>query len=188
MRFGSNIFSHKEGKRRDNHDNQRNPHIDREHKNQRTQNCQYARKELREAHQQAFGKLVGICDNTADNIAIRMGIDIFQREILNFAESIGSNIADYVISDLVVADIHNPLSNGSSCNHKNALEQNREDALKIDSAGGHDAVDGLSNQNRQIQREYHSESGQKNGENQQSEITTNIMQNFADGRVFRLFR
>ena len=84
-----------------------------QHKAQSSQNRDHTGKQLRKTDQQSFCELVHIGNHPAYNIPMAMTIHIFQRKDLDFIKGFLPNIPDHMIGDLIVADIHQPLNQGS---------------------------------------------------------------------------
>ena len=89
--------------RRDDHNDERDNRIHPQHEQQRADNGEHAREELREAHEQAVSKLVDIRDHAADDLAVAVRIDIAQGKDLQPRKGIAADIAHGAVGDAVVA-------------------------------------------------------------------------------------
>ena len=160
------LFEHREGaprdevrheqrKRRQQHHNKCDAHIDRQHENQRAQNRDHAREQLGKAHQQAVGKLIDIRNDAADHLAVGVAVDVFQRQHLNLAESLIAHIADDLIGDLVVDDVHQPLRQRCDGHHNHHARQRGHHLIEVHLPRGHDEVDCVAHEDRDIKRQRH---------------------------------
>ena len=106
--FGDEIGHHQtQGGDDDNH--QGHGDADAQHKDQGTEDGDQAGKKLGKAHQQAVGEGVNVRNDAADDVAVRVTVQILQRQLLDLAEGLGAHIADDVVGNLVVDGVHQPL-------------------------------------------------------------------------------
>ena len=104
-----NKSRHKKGQRRNQHHHKSNPHISSQHKENGSHNGHHPCKQLGKSHEQTVRKLIHVRNYPADNLTIRMTVNIFQRKDFNFPEGFIPDIPHNMISHFIIADIHNPL-------------------------------------------------------------------------------
>ena len=185
--FSGNKPGNKQRKRGQDHHDERNFPIDRKHKRQRTQYGYNSGEKLGKAHQQSVCKLIDICNDTADDFAAGVSIQIAQRQNLNFSERLVAHIADHVKGDAVVDGIHQPLQQRCDADHNTDPQQDRCDHAKVNLADGNDSVNGVPDEDGHIKRSRNGCACQKDGERQKDAITADIMQYFAQRCVRRFF-
>ena len=61
------------------YNNQGDFYVDSKHENKGTENSHNARKKVSKAHQKSVGECVNVGDNSAYDIAVGMGVDVFKR-------------------------------------------------------------------------------------------------------------
>ena len=96
----------KHGERRHEHDDERDlPPQDKED-DQHAENGDDARKELRKAQQQAVGKLFGVRQHDAGDLAVRMGVEELQRQALQFGKRVAADAGEQMVDNAVVDQAH----------------------------------------------------------------------------------
>ena len=180
----------KQRQRRQHHDHQRNDPVNAEHEKECAEDGHDAGKKLCKAHQKAVCKLVGVCDDAADQLAARMRVEIRQRQDLHFFKRIAPHIAHHAEGDAVIEIAHQPLQqrcDPGDCRH--AAEQ-RHDLRMRHCARPEDAVDGVSHKDGHIERSGNRRSGQHDRCRQHVPAFFEIPQNAAKrfhGRVLHCY-
>ena len=140
----------KEGKRCGQHHDQRDQRVDRQHEADRCEDGHDAGEKLREAHQQAVGKLVDVRDDAADRVAVGVGVDVGQGEHLNFAEGVGADVLHHAVGDAVIDHAAEPLRQRGDPDDDGDPDQDGGNRGEIDLPGLDDAVDGVAHQNGDV--------------------------------------
>ena len=151
--------------------------MDGKHKPQRPQNRQHAGKQLSKAHQKAVGKLIHVGDHPADDLPVAVAVQIFKRQYLQAVKRLPSDVADYVVGDRVVADVHQPLSQGRRRHQNGDPFSDRQDPGKIHPPRAHDQVYRLPGQHRHIQGKQHRHGREQKTEPQKEPIAPQVTQN-----------
>ena len=167
--------------RRDDHDDERDERIHPQHEQQRADDGEHARKELREAHEQAVCELVDIRDHAADDLAVAVRIDVAQGKDLQPRKGIAADIAHGAVGDAVVAGVHDPLRQRRCADEDAHFEQQTGDGGKLHLPRRDDEVDGLPDEDRQIQRHGHGQRGKQQRQDQQQPVFFQIAQQLAHG-------
>ena len=175
-----NEACHKEGKGRNQNNHERDLPVDNEHKSKRSDDGNESRKELREAHQKTVGELVGVRNDTADDIAMRVRIAVRNRELLQFTESGTSEIAYDTEGNLIIDNTLNPLDQRGKNRGDRYFDQDIHDDIHVNLARLNDMVNGFTYGNRNIECQKNCESGAKKGEEKSRVIRSHIRQNLSD--------
>ena len=154
---------HEQRQRRDHHHHQRDGPVADQHDDQRSGDGQRAGEQLCEAHQQALGELVGVGDDAADDLAVRMGVDVAQRQLGDLAQRVLAQIPHHVERDAVVDDVHQPLDHGGGRHADQDAGEDGHDGGEVH-AGIQNLVDGVARQHGHIQRQRHGDAGQQEGQ------------------------
>ena len=162
IRFLCDKTCHYKAERCDAHNDERDRHIDIQHKTQCSEDRQNSGKKLGKSHQKSVCKLLYIGDHTADQISGRMCIQIRNRQSLDLGDRCISQVTTDIISDLVIADTKDPLGDrrhGSRC-HDHPYD--RRHTRKIYFSDSDHMVNSISGQ------DWHIELGcnRKSGKNQ----------------------
>ena len=181
-----NEARHHKGQRGQQHHHQRDAGADGDHKAQRAQDCHHAREQLGEAQQQAVGKLIHIGDDAADDFARGVGIDVAQRQDLQFGKRLRAHIAHHLEGDLVVDGINHPLHRGRGGHHDGDAQDQAQDARHIHLAGADNQIDGPADEHGHIQRQRHGDGGQQHRQRHQPHIGTQIFQHLFHRARLRL--
>ena len=158
-----NILRHEEGKRGDEHDDQRDFPICRQHKRKRAENGQNPRKELRKSHQKSVGELIGVRDNAADRLPVGMGIEVLERQDGNFRKGVRADIPQDVIGDAIVERAHAPLCDGGNPHRSADFEKYKLERGKIHFSRLYDTIHGVADENGNVERKAHRHDCQKQG-------------------------
>ena len=151
---------------------QRDGGADGQHKDQGTEDGDQAGKKLGKAHQQAVGKGVNVRNDAADDVAVRVTVQILQRQLLDLAEGLGAHIADDVVGNLVVDGVHQPLCQGGHGGADAHGDEDGEDLVEVDVPRVNDLVNGVTHQYGNVEGEGDGQRGKCQGENEQQAIAT----------------
>lgn len=72
-----------------------------------------------------LGELVNICDDTADDIAVLVGINVAQRKNLQMVEGLRADVLYHPVGDLVVDMVHEPLGKRRNDDHDRNFAKDR---------------------------------------------------------------
>ena len=180
VRTACNEARYKKGERRDQDDDESDLPVDHEHKGKRSKDGDHAREQLRKAHQQTVGELVGIRDDAADDIAVRIRVAIGNGELLQFAESGAAKIAHDTEGDLVIDYALNPLDQRGENSGNRDLGQNVQDNIHMNLAWLDNMVNGFTYGDRNIESQKNRKRGANQGEDQSRVIGANVGQNLSD--------
>ena len=178
IRLFCNKASHKQRNRCQKHNHYRNLNIDKEHKQQSTDDRCQTGKQLCESHQQTIRKRVHIRNDTADHVPMGMTVNIRQRQMFDPLKRIPSDITDNIVCHTVIAHIHNPLCRSRDANYNYAFFCNCKNPRKIHISFVQNQVNRPSGQNREIQSQCHCHRCQHNRQNQYGNIVFQIMHHF----------
>ena len=142
---------------------------------------EHARKELREAHEQAVCELVDIRDHAADDLAVAVRIDVAQGKDLQPRKGIAADIAHGAVGDAVVAGVHDPLRQRRCADEDAHFEQQTGDGREFHLPRRNDEIDSLPDENRQIQRHGYGQRSKQQRQNQQQPVFFQIAQQPAHG-------
>ena len=126
--------------------------------------------QLCEAHEQTVGKLVDVRDHAAERIARRMAVEIGQRQTLQVGERLPAHVARHGEADPVVDDRHQPLQKRGQPGKYGDFHRQRADRGEIDLSGADDRVDGVADEDGDIERPCHTGRRQKKGQQQKRQI------------------
>ena len=149
-----NEFRHEQRKRRDHHDDRRNARVLGKHESERAQNRHNAGKQLRKAHQKAVRKRLRVRNHAADNLAVRMRIDIGKRQHRDFLQRVLAQILNDRKRHAVVDRVHQPLNQRCDRHNYQNFDQNRQDFIEEYAVIG-DLIDRFARVNRHQQRKHH---------------------------------
>ena len=122
--------------------------VQKEHDAKSAEDCQYSCKELSKSHQKSVGKGIHICDDSADQIAGRMGIQIRQRKFLYLLHSFISQISGNTESHPVIAGRQHPLSRCRENSYQNNGKDQPFHSFKVHFSNPQHIVDGVSAEDR----------------------------------------
>ena len=145
----------KQGKRCCKDDEKCDLPVDDEHKAECAENGEDACEKLREAHEKSVGKLVGVGDDTADDVAVGMGIAIRNGERLELPECIVADILHDTVGDLVIDDALHPLRERRDDRCDGDANEHGGDLIKRDLAGLDDIIDGVADDDGNVKRQDH---------------------------------
>ena len=80
-----------------------------------------------------------------------MAVYIFQRKLLQLCKCLCTDILNYPIRNVVVAQIHQPLRSACYNNNPCQPEQNPADRVKIHTSFSNNQINSITDQNRSIQ-------------------------------------
>ena len=101
--------------------------------------------------------------------------------MLDLVEGILSNIPHNVVGHAVITHIHNPLCKSGNQNNHHTLYRDLKYPIKIHKPLFNDQINGLTRQNREVQRQRHCNGGQHNGKYQKRNISFHIMEHLFQG-------
>ena len=84
-----------------------------------------------------------------------MCIQIFQRQNFQFSKSIGTNITDYMVSNIVVAGVHHPLTYRRNDHDNHDFFHNGKDSRHIYLPFADDQIHRITGEDRDIQGQYY---------------------------------
>ena len=171
---------HEERDRREQHHHERDARVNGEHEAQCAQNGDNACEKLREAHEKAVRKLIHIRNHTAHNLAVRVRVEIFERQNLNSAERLVAHVTHHLIGDLVVDGVHEPLEQRRDGDNPGNPHQQGGDPREIHLARAEDEVDRLADEDGNIEGERHRDGGEQNGEREQEAVPLQAAEHFAE--------
>ncbi len=118
--------------------------------------------------------MIHVRDHPADDLPVGVTVHIFQGKDLDLPKRLVADIPHDLIGHLVIADIHNPLSQSRDQDHRPHQAQNGKNSRKVHRALGDDMVDGPARQFGQIQSQRHCHPCQKQGNGQIKPIGAHI--------------
>ncbi len=150
---------YKKGKRGDQHNHHGNDRTDGQHENKRTQNGYHTGKKLRKPLQKPVGNLIDVVDNTADDIPVRVAVDIFQRQTVDFLVSLFTQVAHRIIGNLISTVRHDPLKHrtDSNCSRQHGKDGNHLRVAHI--TGADNLIYRPADQNRAVQSQGNMDEG-----------------------------
>ena len=125
------------------------------HEKQRTQDRHHAGEQLGKAHEQAISKGVHIRNDPADNIPLGMGIQIAQGQLLDMHKGLVADVPGDAEGHPVIQLTHEPLRRPGYNGTDQNVAKVHAHLGKIHMTGIHDAVDGGSHQNGNVQGHDH---------------------------------
>ncbi len=141
-------------RRHQNHD-QRDDRIQHSHHHKRAQNGSHSRQKLCQALQKPLGYKIRIVDHSADDVAVRVAVDVLQRRAVQHAECFAAHIIGRPAGNLAGADIHYPLA-GCGQQHRNSQQrQIVQYAAQVHLPRAEDVVDGAPCEHRPKQGKKH---------------------------------
>ena len=177
---------HHEAERGQQDDEQGDERLDREHEHECAEDGQHAGEQLREAHQQALRELVDVRDHAAREVARRMRVEVADRQLLDVVEGLRADILHHAEGHDVVDVVHDPLRERRHEDHEAHLLEDLQERRPVNLARPDDRVDGLSGQNRDVQRQHHGHRREQDAEDHVSPVILNIVKDAPDGlRVLR---
>lgn len=157
-----NKGSDKNGKRRNKNNDNRDKQIDRKHEAQGSQNSDNTSKELCKPLCQPISNLRNIVYNAAYNISMRIGIDITQRNRIEFSDGFSAEIPRGVLYNDTGKDRDKPLKRGTDKQCYPIKEQDAQYSRKIHLPRPNNEVYSFSNKNWPKEGESNSDQGGKN--------------------------
>ncbi len=118
-------FCGKKCQRRQNGDDERDQWLQRQHEDNRSHDGYDTGEQVGESEQNSIGELLDICDDTADQIAGGMRVNVGERQAVNLVKGLLAQIPNDQVRDFVVDVIHGPLG---SCRHYDADDDSADDA------------------------------------------------------------
>ena len=180
------LSRHHEAERGQQDDEQGDERLDREHEHKGAEDGQHAGKQLREAHQQALRELVDVRDHAAREVARRVRVEVADRQLLDVVECLRADVLHHAEGHDVVDVVHDPLRERRHEDHEAHPLENLQERRPVNLARPDDRVDGLSGQDRDVQRQHHSHRRQQDAEDHVPAIILDIMKDALDGlRVIR---
>ena len=110
-----------------------------------------------------------------------MRIDVAQGKDLQPRKGIAADIAHGAVGDAVVAGVHDPLRQRRCADEDAHFEQQTGDGGKLHLPRRDDEVDGLPDEDRQIQCHGHGQRGKQQRQDQQQPVFFQIAQQLAHG-------
>ena len=117
-----------------------------------------------------------------------MGIQVFEGELLQSAESSLANVLNHIVYNSVITDIHDPLAQSRKQNDNAHFLQNREQGgpgtvhIQGGRVGNVDQpVHSPSSQNGKIKRKYNGYDCHQNGQRHQETVRFNVFQHLQKG-------
>ena len=178
---GGNELRHPEADRGQADDQQRNPKVLGEHEYQRHHNGDNAGKELGKAQQQAIGQDIRIGDDPADDVAGAVLIQIGQGQMLDMPDGLGADILDHTVGHAVVDDAHDPAGHSREHRQNDDTLQIEANHGKIHFSGRQDVVDGVAEQDGDIQLQNHGDTGHEHAQYQQHPELGNVIPELFQG-------
>ena len=162
--------------------------VDNEHEAERTEDGENACEKLRKAHEKSVGELVGIGDDTADDIAVGMGIAIRNGERLKLSERIVADILHDTVGDLVIDDALHPLRERRDDRSDGDANEHGSDLIKRDLARLDDIVYGVTDDDRHVKRQDHGDRRAEKRKEKECLMVANVRQDlFERGKRFLVF-
>ena len=178
---------YKQGDRRDKDDDERDFAADGDHEQQRAEDRDNPGKQLCEAHQKAVRELIDIGDDTTHDIAVGMAVDIFERKNFDFVERLAADVADHIVRDPVVADVHQPLGQRRAEHDDHDSFYDGKDRIKCHPALVDNVVDCVAGQDWHIERQGDRCRRAENGERDKRPVRADVAQHLQQGLPVFLF-
>ena len=128
------------------------------------------------AHQKAIGKLIDIGDDTADDLARAMRVNIRKRELLDTNEGLMADVFDDAVGHAVVQHADDPLEECRKSYGNGNFEKDFGNARKIYVSDTDSKINGLSYENGNVKRKCDRRGGEKEGERKVDAIDFQISQ------------
>ena len=109
-----------------------------------------------------------------------MRVEVGERERLDLAESLRTQILDNVECDPIVDDVLGPLSQRGQERADAHDNEDADQSVKADRAFADDLVDRTSLQDRQVEREGADKRGKDDRENNKTDVTVNVAEDLAE--------
>ena len=177
---------HHEAERGQQNDEQRDERLDRKHEHEGAEDGQYARKQLRESHQQALRELIDVRDHAAREVARRVRVEVADRQLLDVIEGLRTDVLHHAEGHDVVDVVHDPLRERRHEDHEAHPLEDLQERRPVDLPRTDDRVDRLSGQDRDVERQHHGHRREQDAEDHVSAIVLDIVQDAPNGlRVIR---
>lgn len=124
--------------------------------------------------------MIHVRNHTVDGFARGMRVDIRKGERLDFSDGVTANIPYDGVGDAVVQNAHDPLKQRGCRDNQSAAPKQTADRFKIDRAALDAEINGVSDQNREIERHGYDKDGEDQGKNQFWYAASHITERFAD--------
>ena len=169
-------FRRKQRKRRQHDDHERDHPVDAQHEKQCSKDRHNTGEQLRKAHQQAVGKLIRVGNDPADQLTARMRVEIGQRKDLKLVKGVAADVAHHAEGDPVIEVAHDPLHDRRCRRDGGNAPKQRRDGQKIHLSRPDDAVDGVADEDGNVERSRDGGRRQQNGQRQQRPAPLDIFQ------------
>ena len=174
---------HKERQRREEEHCQRDPPVGHQHENERADDRDDTGKELQKELCETVADRVHVIDNAADEVAVRVGVDIRKRYGIELAEHRAAQVADGFVADKVDKILHQPLKDRHAADRYADIAEDLRYVGKEHLSLTDDAVDRVTDQHRDIQCQRHTDQRGNDCRRQQRKIGTQRTEYFFDRSI-----
>ena len=156
---------------------------DPEHENQCTQDGKHPAEQLSKAQQKAVRQLVHIRNHPADDTAHAVGVQVAEGHDLDFIHGLVPQVTAYMVGDLVIAPVHEPLGHCRNQDGNRHLEKDSHKGLEIHLARPQNTVHPLAGKDRQVKASRHHHRSQNQAEQKLELIHQHPVQHLPEGVI-----
>ena len=162
---------------------QRDSPVGHQHENERADDCDDTGKELQKELCETVADRVHVIDNAADEVAVRVGVDIRKRYGVELAEHRAAQVADGLVTNEVDKILHQPLKDRHAADRYADIAEDLRYVGKEHLSLTDDAVDRVTDEDRNIQRQRHADQRGNDRCQQQRKIGTQRTEYFFDRSI-----